>query len=367
MMPKRVAETDPNTQISDFTGSGPFVFKQRRVEAGRQGRLRQVRQVQAAHRARLRHRRRQGRQGRPRRVARDLRPAAGRSTRCSPARSIIIEQPPHRPAAAAQGRRQHQAASTAIRSATSTRSASTDLHKPFDNPKVRQALFYAFNQKDFLEAVDRRPGVLQGLQGACSSAARRSRPTRAWTACSKSNFEKAQELLKEAGYDGTPIVLHALDRPRRADQPRAGREVADGEGRLQGRHAVDGLADASSRAAPRRIRRTRAAGTPSSPRGSRPTSSIRSSTGFMNCELRQGVVRLALRRGDGEAARRFRARDRSGQAEGDRRGRAGARDARSSTHVHLGQWYQPVRRRARTSTACLSAPAPVFWNISKSR
>src|SRR5262245_66432145 len=27
MMPKRVAATDPNTQISDFTGSGPFVFK----------------------------------------------------------------------------------------------------------------------------------------------------------------------------------------------------------------------------------------------------------------------------------------------------------------------------------------------------
>ena len=38
MMPKRVAETDPNTQISDFTGSGPFVFKTRRMEAGRQGR-----------------------------------------------------------------------------------------------------------------------------------------------------------------------------------------------------------------------------------------------------------------------------------------------------------------------------------------
>jgi peptide/nickel transport system substrate-binding protein len=28
MMPKRVADTDPNTQISDFTGSGPFKFKQ---------------------------------------------------------------------------------------------------------------------------------------------------------------------------------------------------------------------------------------------------------------------------------------------------------------------------------------------------
>ena len=27
MMPKRVAQTDPNTQISDFTGSGRFVCK----------------------------------------------------------------------------------------------------------------------------------------------------------------------------------------------------------------------------------------------------------------------------------------------------------------------------------------------------
>ena len=26
MMPKRVADTDPNKQIEDFTGSGPFVF-----------------------------------------------------------------------------------------------------------------------------------------------------------------------------------------------------------------------------------------------------------------------------------------------------------------------------------------------------
>ena len=27
------------------------------------------------------------------------------------------------------------------------------LFKPFDNPKVRQALLYAFNQKDFLDGV----------------------------------------------------------------------------------------------------------------------------------------------------------------------------------------------------------------------
>ena len=34
MMPKRVADTDPNTQISDFTGSGPFIFKKDEWKTG---------------------------------------------------------------------------------------------------------------------------------------------------------------------------------------------------------------------------------------------------------------------------------------------------------------------------------------------
>src|SRR6201996_7717989 len=34
MMPKRVAETDPNTQITDYTGSGPFIFKKDEWKAG---------------------------------------------------------------------------------------------------------------------------------------------------------------------------------------------------------------------------------------------------------------------------------------------------------------------------------------------
>src|ERR1700716_4435737 len=34
MMPKRVAETSPNEQISDYTGSGPFVFKKEEWKPG---------------------------------------------------------------------------------------------------------------------------------------------------------------------------------------------------------------------------------------------------------------------------------------------------------------------------------------------
>jgi peptide/nickel transport system substrate-binding protein len=33
-MPKRVAEGDPNNQITDATGSGPFIFKKDEWKAG---------------------------------------------------------------------------------------------------------------------------------------------------------------------------------------------------------------------------------------------------------------------------------------------------------------------------------------------
>ena len=77
----------------------------------------------------------------------------------------------------------------------------------------------------------------------------------------ESNFQKARDLLKEAGYDGTPVVLmHSTDLVVLTNLAPVAK-IADGEGRLQGRHAVDGLADAWSRAAPRRTRPTPAAGT----------------------------------------------------------------------------------------------------------
>ena len=77
----------------------------------------------------------------------------------------------------------------------------------------------------------------------------------------ESNFAKAQALLKEAGYDGTPIVLlHSTDLQVLTNLAPVAKSL-HGKGRLQGRHAVDGLADASSRAARRRTRRRRAAGT----------------------------------------------------------------------------------------------------------
>ena len=99
-----------------------------------------------------------------------------------------------------------------------------ELFKPFDNAKIRQAVLYAFNQKDFRRR-DRRCQVLQDVQGDVHVRTRRSPAPRGFEDKFDSNFAKAKALLKEGGYDGTPVVADAVDRrsacwPTRRRSPR---------------------------------------------------------------------------------------------------------------------------------------------------
>jgi peptide/nickel transport system substrate-binding protein len=80
------------------------------------------------------------------------------------------------------------------------------LHKPFDNPKVRAAAMAAFSQEPFLRA---QVGVKE-LYKSCASMFICGSPygtTAGSDIQAKSNMRKAQELLKDSGYDGTPVVL----------------------------------------------------------------------------------------------------------------------------------------------------------------
>ena len=80
------------------------------------------------------------------------------------------------------------------------------LHKPFDNPKVRQAAIAAFAQEPFLRA---QVGVKE-LYRPCASMFVCGTPFGSLAGSeiqAKSNMKKAQDLLKASGYDGTPIVL----------------------------------------------------------------------------------------------------------------------------------------------------------------
>src|SRR5687767_13346027 len=80
------------------------------------------------------------------------------------------------------------------------------LHKPFDNPKVRQAAIAAFSQEPFLQA---QVGVKE-LYKTCPSMFTCGTPYASPAGSeiqSKSSMKKAQELLKASGYDGTPVVV----------------------------------------------------------------------------------------------------------------------------------------------------------------
>jgi peptide/nickel transport system substrate-binding protein len=78
--------------------------------------------------------------------------------------------------------------------------------KPFDNPKIRLAALTAINQEDYLKATIGDPAYYK----VCAAAFICGTPNASDKTNGlllKSNFEKSKELLKEAGYDGTPIVL----------------------------------------------------------------------------------------------------------------------------------------------------------------
>ena len=151
MMPKRVAETDPNTQISDFTGSGPFVFKRDEWKPGDKAVY--VKFDKYKPRSEPASGLAGGKVVKVDRVEWLAISDHQQAVNALLAGEIdYIEAPPHD-------------LLPLVKADTNVKLVDWNplgnqytfrpnhLHKPFDNPKIRQALWYAFNQKDFLDAV----------------------------------------------------------------------------------------------------------------------------------------------------------------------------------------------------------------------
>ncbi len=83
------------------------------------------------------------------------------------------------------------------------------LYPPFDNPKVRRAALMAINQKDFMDAMvgNDKYFVLCGALFVCGSPLETDVGSR--ELAKSGGMAEARKLLKESGYDGTPVVLMA--------------------------------------------------------------------------------------------------------------------------------------------------------------
>jgi len=209
MMPKRVAETDPHKQISEFIGSGPFVFKRDEWKPG--DKTVYVRNDKYRPRPEPASGLAGGKVAKLDRVEWRHMNDHQQAINALLAGDIdFVEAPPHDLHPLFQA---DQNIKFWVLNPMGSQNVfrPNHLHKPFDNPKVRQALWYALKQEDFLKAVIGNPEhykVCKALFVCGTTLA----SEKGMDGLLESNFEKAKVLLKEAGYDGTPIVLlHSTD------------------------------------------------------------------------------------------------------------------------------------------------------------
>jgi peptide/nickel transport system substrate-binding protein len=204
MMPKRVAETDPGKQITEYTGSGPFIFKQDEWRPGEK--VVYVKNPKYKPRSEPASGLAGGKVAKVDRV--EWIWIADSQTQVNALLNNeidLVEAPPHDllPLLAADKNVELFVWNPAGRQYSFRFNV---LHKPFDNAKVRQAVAYALNQKDMLQSVIGDPEWFRECKSLfpCGSPLESAK---GFEDKFDSNVAKAKALLQEAGYDGTPLVI----------------------------------------------------------------------------------------------------------------------------------------------------------------
>jgi peptide/nickel transport system substrate-binding protein len=203
MMPKKMAETDAFTQVDDYIGSGPFIFKKDEWKPG--DRLVVVKNPKYKPRPE---------------PASGL--AGGKVVKVDRVEWIWIPDPETQLNALLNGEIDMIESvaydhlpilekSKDVRLITGHTPSQyvfrlNWLQPPFNSLKARQAVAYALNQEEFLQANigDKRFYRTCKAMFTCDSPLA---TTAGMDGLIEGNVAKARELLKEAGYDGTVVVI----------------------------------------------------------------------------------------------------------------------------------------------------------------
>ncbi len=361
MMPKRVAETDPGTQISDFTGSGPFVFKKDEWKPGDKAVY--VKFDKYKPRSEPPSAMAGGKVVKVDRV--EWRAISDHQTAVNAllAGEIdFIEAPPHDLLPVLKGDKSVKL-ETLIPLGNQYTFRFNTLHKPFDNAKVRQAVMWAFNQEDFLKAVIGDPAYYK----VCPSLFPCGTPFESKKGLEggllvESNFAKAKALLKEANYDGTPIVLmHSTDLGVLTNLAPVAKSLMEKGGFKVDMQSMDWQTVVARRA-----------------KKDPPTAGGWHAflTSWVAVDILNPVSAGFLNAGCDKAmfgwpcdAEMEKLRDDFARATDPAKQKAIAeavqvRLTQYPTHIPLGLWYQPAAMR-KNVTGAIPGAAPVFWNVEK--
>jgi len=204
IMPKRVAETPVTQQISDTTGSGPFIFKKDEWKPGEK--VVYLRNPDYKPRAEPPSGLAGGKVAKVDRVEWVSIPDTQTAINALQQGEIdMIEQPSHDLLPVLEKDKN-------VEIVIPDQLGSTYILRfnwkqpPFNDVRYRRAAMVAFNQKDFLQAVIGDPRyykVCKAMFG-CGTPLENAAGT---DGILESRFDESKKMLKDAGYDGTPIVL----------------------------------------------------------------------------------------------------------------------------------------------------------------
>ncbi len=357
MMPKRVADTDPQKQIEDMTGSGPFIFKRDEWKPGDKTVY----------------------------IKNDkYKPRSEPASAMSGGKVVKVDRVEWRAISDAQ-----QIANALLAGEIDYVEAPThDLiplykkdanivvkdynplgnqyvfrmnwtQKPFDNPKVRQAIFYAFNQKDFLDGVIGNAEFYKECKAMfiCGTPFATEKGMEDKFG---SNFDKAKTLLKDGGYDGTPIVLmQSTDLAVLTNLAPVGKSLLEKAGFKVDMQSMDWQTLVG--------RRTKKDAPTAGGWNAAFTSWVAAdvlnpiSAAFINSSCDKAAwgwpCDESMEKLRDEFARETDPAKQKAIAEAVQ-----VKVSEIGTHVYLGQWYQPAAHSNKVS-GVLAAPAPVFWNV----
>jgi peptide/nickel transport system substrate-binding protein len=204
IMPRRVADTPADKQIDDYTGSGPFIFKKEEWKPGEK--------VVYVRNAKYKPR--------PEPASGT---AGGKTPKVDRVEWVIIKDPQTQANALAAG--EIDIIEAPAHELYPSLKANPDiqivepnplgfgailrfnhLQPPFDNPKVRQAAMAALNQPAFLRTQVGIPELYRTCFSIypCNTA---FSTQKGMDFIAKPDMKRAQQLLKDSGYDGTPVVV----------------------------------------------------------------------------------------------------------------------------------------------------------------